>query len=256
MLDQYSAARLAQIDKRLRTQEAEALGPTLGEFYGNYFGIHRLRAYWPMSSISETPTVLDLSGQGRTLTFNGTVNVSIYNDFVPYLDFNGTTGFLSRADESGLDIVGTLFFGGWFWADTGAAIGALISKWSNVAANQSYALRYTGSNTVQVLIGDGVTAKTLTSTVAFSNDAWHCVFGRYSPSAELAIFVDGIWTKNTSSVPAALVNSAQQLEIGRLNVTNGQFLDGRAGKLAISAAAPSDTFVNYLHARDRVIYGV
>lgn len=248
--------KLNQLDRRMDRQEAKPLGPTLGEFYGNYFGIHRLRAYWPMSSTSETPTVLDLSGQGRTLSFNGTVNISVYGDFIPYMDFNGTTGFLNRADEAGLDITGTLTLGGWFWADSGAAIGALIAKWSNAAANQSYALRYTGSNTVQVLIGDGAASKTLTSTVAFANDAWHFVVGRFSPSAELAIFVDGTWTKNTSSVPAALVNSNQQLEIGRLNVTNGQYLDGRAGKCFISAAALSDTFVNYLYSRDRVLYGV
>lgn len=249
-------AKLNREARRMERQEAKPLGPSLGEFYGNYFGLHRLRGYWPMSSTSETPTVLDLSGQARTLSFGGTVVISVYNDFAPYMDFNGTTGYLFRADEAGLDITGTLTFGGWFWADAGAAIAGLMCKWSNAAANQSYALRYTGSNTVQVLIGDGAASKTLNSTVTFTNDAWHFVVGRFSPSTELAIFVNGTWTKNTTSVPAALVNSNQELSIGRLNVTNGQYLDGRAGKCFLSAAAQSDTFINYLWNRDRVIYGV
>lgn len=238
-------------------QQAKQLGPTLGEFYAQYQGLYRLRGLWPMASITETPTVIDASGQGRTLSFNGTVPLGLYNDLMPYVEFNGTTGFLSRADEAGLDIVGTLTLGGWFWADSGAGIGALMSKYGSAVANRSYFLRYTGSNTFQFGIGNGVGDTTVVSAAGTgTTDAWHFVVGRYSPSAEVAVFVDGTWYRNTTSIPGAIVNGAAQLEIGRLNVTNGQYLDGRAGLCFLSAAALSDTFVSYLWNRSRVLFGV
>lgn len=240
----------------LGVQQAKQLGPTLGEFYGQFFGLHRLRGLWPMSSITETPTVLDLSGQARTLSFGGTTTISVYNDLIPYIDFNGTTGYMFRADEAGLDITGTLTLGGFFWADSGAAIGACMSKYGSIVANRSYYLRYNGSNAFQFGIGNGVGDTTVTSTVVAANDAWHFVVGRFSPSAEVAIFVDGEWTRNTTSIPGAIVSGAAQLEIGRLNSVNGQYLDGRAGLCFLSAAALTDTFISYLFNRSRPLFGI
>ena len=51
--------KVGDLGDRMRTQEAKALGPTLGEFYGQIQGLHRLRGLWPMASITETPTVID-----------------------------------------------------------------------------------------------------------------------------------------------------------------------------------------------------
>ncbi|NJO31403.1 MAG: hypothetical protein HC874_30490 [Richelia sp. SL_2_1] len=60
-----------------------------------------------MSSVQRsTGNVYDLSGQGRTLTYNGNPTFN-YTGLVPYVSLDGTGDFLSRADETDLDILGT-----------------------------------------------------------------------------------------------------------------------------------------------------
>lgn len=253
MLD--TTRRVNVLRKDMNVQQAKTQGPTLGEFFAQWQYLNRLRGYWPMSSITETPTVIDMSGQGRALTFNGTANISVYNDLVPYIALNGTTGFLSRPDEAGLDITGTLTLGGLVRVTSGAAIGAFMSKYGSVVANRSYYLRYTGSNTFQFGIGDGV-GDTTVSSQAIALDEWHFVLGRFSPSTSVAIFVDGTWTTNTTAVPAAIVSGAANLEIGRLNVVNGQLLAGDVGACFLSADTQSDNLVNDTFARSRPIWKI
>lgn len=241
--------------KDMGVQQAKTLGPTLGEFVAQWQYLNRLRGYWPMSSITETPTVIDLSGQGRALTFNGTANISVYRNLVPYIALNGTTGFLSRVDEAGLDIVGTLTLGGLVRVTSGATIGAFMSKYGSVVANRSYYLRYTGSNTFQFGIGNGV-GDTTVSSQSIALDEWHFVMGRYMPSSEVAIFVDGIWTRNTTSIPAAIVSGAANLEIGRLNAVNGQFLLGDIGACCLTSEAQSDDLVKMTFNRSAPIWNI
>ena len=246
-----NAERIASVtDPNLQYQPR----PTLAELIADFQGLPKLRGLWPLASITETPTAIDASGQGRTLTFNGTTTLGVHGGFLPYLDFDGTTGYLSRADEAGLDIVGTLTLGGYFWVDSGAGIGSLIAKYSTVAAQRSFFLRYTGSNAFQFGVGDGVTDTTVTSSVVVEVNRWYYVVGRFSPSAEVTIFVNEAKTANVTSIPGAIVASTAAFEIGRLNATNGQYLDGRAAVPWLSATTLTDEQINHLFSRTRKFF--
>jgi len=104
-----------------------------------------LRGFWPMSSFNEAGNAYDMSEQGRVMTYNGNPLYN-YDGVVPYVALDGIGDFLSRADEAGLDIIGTetyvdgavhgLTLGGWFYFDN--ALGSnekLIAKWDTTAGN-------------------------------------------------------------------------------------------------------------------------
>jgi len=54
----------------MRTEYVKLYAPTTswGNIISMNLGYPALRAYWPMTSLDETDSVYDISGQGRTLT--------------------------------------------------------------------------------------------------------------------------------------------------------------------------------------------
>jgi len=266
-MDLSPQSQLNRLDKRVTRGEAEAIGPTLGEFYGQFHGLIGLRGLWYPGIQDSGGVIPDLTLLNNNLGYNGNPTLALHNNYVPYEDYDGTGDFHSVADNATLDILGTettiaaasrgLTLGGWFWADASAPIAGLMSKWSNAAAGQSYALRYTGSNRLQFLVGDGVNSFTVTSGAAsFPNADWVFCVGRYTPSTVIDVFTNGTKVSFSTAIPAALVNSTQQLEIGRLNAVNLQELDGRWAVAFLCAALIPDTQLTYLFNRSRIFFGV
>ena len=97
--------QLTLLQRRVDNQVVPEKSPDL---ISPFLALPGLVGFWPMSSVQRsTGNAYDLSGQTRTLTYNGNPTYNINNDFAPYIRLDGTGDFLSRADETDLDILGT-----------------------------------------------------------------------------------------------------------------------------------------------------
>lgn len=237
-------------------------------FAGEFLGLPGLRGYWPMGAFSDTGAAIDQSGNGRTLTYNGNPTHNYVTTYgAPYLDLDGTGDYLSRVDEAGLDILGTesyvgsavrgLTMGGWFYFDTLTAnADTLMSKWGTSTASGAYML-YVGTANVIVFITENSagTLSQVTSSAAPSATAWHLIVGRFTPSTEVAVFIDKVKTVNTTSIITNLRNNAIALEIGNWS-TGGGVMDGRVSNCFLCATVLSDTALDNLYDNTKSYYGL
>lgn len=227
-----------------------------------FLALTGLRGFWPMSAFASGGNAFDQSGNGRTLTYNGNPTYN-YDSVVPYIDLDGTGDFLSRADEAGLDILGTetyvaaaargLTMGGWFWSDaTPAVISTLIAKYT-FGVVYSYRLAQFAADVVRFQVNSAAPVS-VTSSIALVKGAWHFLVVRFTPSIELAIFHDGVKTTNVVGVPASINNTNAPLVIG--GTAGGGELDGRASLCFLCAAALSDMIIDSVLQRTRGAYRV
>lgn len=222
-----------------------------------FLALPGLVGFWPMSSVQRsTGNVYDLSGQSRTLTYNGNPTFN-YTGLVPYVDCDGTGDFLSRADETDLDIIGNeaifaagtkgLTLGGWFWIDAHPAANAnLIGKGVPGSADNVYAIWLQPGSTTTVIFS-AVGATVVGTGIAKTNATWQFIVARYIPSTSVTI-----WNGNTSAtistdVPASLNNTT-----GILSVMNT--IDGRASLCFLCANALSDSIISALFSRTRAAF--
>lgn len=237
------------------------------EVVSGFQALPGLVGFWPMSSVQRsTGNVYDLSGQGRTLTYNSGVGSYLaYTGLVPYFNFAGN-GYLSRADETDLDVLGTesqflssvrgLTVGGWFFTTTLGSNAGLISK-TDVDGQVSYFLYKTTSDTLQVIISStGLIAAAVaaTSTNTITANRWYFCVGRYSPSTSLSVVLNDAINTKTTSIPASIFSSTSQLNIGRTFSVN--YLTGGAALCFKSANYLSDNIINGIYQRSRNLFGV
>jgi len=229
------------------------------------------RGVWPLAAVESTGNTFDLSGNVRTLTYNGNPLYSVHNSFVPYLDLDGTGDSLSRADEAGLDILGTESYVAtaqrgltmylWFWVDVIAANVGLIGKFTTTSNQRSYVIRInSASNTLDFIVSSNGTAETtVSSTAALTLGVWNFVAARYTPSTELALWHGSAteYTKytNTTAIPTSIFSSTARFEIGGMN-TGALLLDGRVSAGALYAALHADGVVDYVFETGRGVFGV
>lgn len=246
---------LKEVERRTRKVERIETPRSWGAVLGSHLGLPRLRGFWPMGAADASDNVNDLSGDARHMIKNGTVALPTYNNFVPYADYDGSTGYHARATEAALEITGVLTLGGWFWFDRLATDEGLFNKIGAVG-NRSYGLQKlaTGNEVRMAVSGDG-TALIDANTVAVTTGRWYFIAGRYVPSTEVAIFLNDVKVTDVTSVPASLFNSTAALEVGRL-ASGIQFLDGRSALNFICAANLSDTLLLSLFTQARPFFGV
>jgi hypothetical protein len=239
----------------------------LAQVISHMLALPGLRGFWPMSSFDENGNAYDLSGQGRTLTYNGNPTYN-YDDLAPYLDFDGTGDYLSRADEAGLDILGTeayvanpgLTLGGWFWLDAlpvGTSWG-FTGKWLDTGGSnqRSYLVFIDPSALVNFIISSDGTGFVLVQSAAVSATSWIFLVGRFVPSSEISIFVNNTEVVNTTSIPAAIFNSSAQFNIGAYANATVPPLNGRASLCFLCASALSDAIIGNLFQQSRALFGV
>lgn len=250
-----AARKITGLESSFRDLNTRESGYTMGDLIGSVLGFPELRAFWPMSSVNESGNVLDLSGQGRTLTNNNAAPRAVHRDLIPYVSFNGTTQYLSRADEAGLDITGALTVVGWFYHNAVAA-GAMISKYNTTGNQRGYSLGTITGGIPQLTVSSDGTATTVVNsgTDAVAAATWYFFAGRFTPSSELALFFNREKYVNTTSIPAAIYNSSAALMIGGIN--GGASLAGRTSIGLICAAALPDAQINYFFHMSRTLFGV
>lgn len=256
-------------ERRIRRQEAKSLGPTLGEFYGQFLGAPGLRGLWYPGSLDETGAVYDRSGQGRVVAYNGNPTLNLDgNLLLPYMDYDGVGDFHSRPTEAGLSITGTnttiaaayrgLTLGGIVWLDTLAASAGLIGKWNDTGNQRGYLLYFdTGTQNIRLALS---TLGTSGTAVSFGGaapvaGAWYFVLGRFMPSVKYGTYQNGTWAETAVTVPPAIFANTAALQIGAFNAGTA-LLDGRWKLKFLAAAAWPDEFVEMVWQRARVLLGV
>lgn len=240
-----------------------------GDLISPFQALPGLVGFWPMSSVQRsTGNAADLGGQTRTLTYNGNPTYNIYNNVVPYLDLDGTGDFLSRVDETDLDILGTeavfaaavrgLTMGGWYWVDTlGGVSRGLIGK-SNATGNQrSYELFISITDTISFLISNNGVTNNINNTnlvpSIVASPRWYFIIARFVPSTSQDIFINGTWYRYSITVPAAIFNSTANLELGSFNA-GANALDGRLGPQFLCANALSEQLISSVFQQTRAYF--
>jgi hypothetical protein len=220
-----------------------------------------LRGFWPMSS-SQGGNAYDLSGQGRVLTGSNVV-YSLYGLAPRASIASGLSAYLTRADEAGLDILGAeadidpnyqgLTLGGWFHPSSGGTDTGLMGKWVVAANQRSYLLRKPAGDTAYFAVSvDGIATAPINVTPIAIN-AWQFIVSRFTPSVELATWVNKTKATVVAGVPASIFNSNSPFEIGRYNAAN--YFNGSGSLGFLCAAALPDTTIAMLYEHSRALFG-
>lgn len=222
-------ARIKNLETIPRTRTGK-----MGPVFSNFLSLPGLRGLWLPGNVDNTGNVFDVSGQGRTLTYTGNPTIKMYNFVVPYYVLDGTGDYFSRADEAGLDVLGSesymatayrgLTLGGWFrWSGVSVAAGdtGLVTKYNATGNQRSYALYTNGTDSEArfIISTDGTATKEVDSTVVLAQDIWYFIVGRYDPSTEIMVSVNGSSNTNTVSIPATLFNATAQFDIGAVGTS-------------------------------------
>lgn len=257
--------KIDSLTASIRDLESQS-APVAARLIDPFLSLPGLVGFWPMSSVQRsTGNAYDLSGQGRTLTYNGNPTYNIFNGFAPYIDLDGTGDFLSRADETDLDILGTetiyasavrgLTLGGWGWFDNAAgSIETLMGKFG-AAGNYSYLLQRNGAGNLDWNVSSNGTALTSVTGSALAASGWYFFAARYTPSMSVSVFQNMVEAVNSTSIPSALFNSTADFRIGLRS--DGNFpMDGRAALCFLCANAVSNAKLTEVFNATRRYFGV
>jgi hypothetical protein len=213
-----------------------------------------LRGFWPMSSVNESGSVFDISGQGRTLT-NSAV-IFNYGALAPYATFNGAA-YLYRADEAGTSITGGLTLG--CWINFTNAIGAeeeFLSKYLVAGNQRSFAVRRKSTGEAEFAISNnGTTTIGINSIATMTNNTWYFVVARYNPSTEIAVFLNGIKATLAVGVYASLYDGTASFAIGGRS-SGSTYTTGNIIFPFLCATNLSDTIVGLVFEQTRALFGV
>jgi len=247
--------------ERLKTLES----PRLNSVINDFLLIPGLVGFWPMSSVQRsTGNAYDVSGQGRVLSYNGNPTYNIHNNLAPYIDFDGTGDYLSRADETDLDILGTetiyaaavrgLTLGAWLNPQVlpGAGRADIIAKWEDTTPDRSYRLSIDSTGAFQFLISDDGTNSDITMSAVQTVNSWYFVVGRFEPSAFVEVCVNGVWTQQATA-RASVNNGATAFTIGARS-DGGREYEGYASLCFLSANALPDALIEYLYQRSKPLF--
>lgn len=259
------------IERRLQALERFARAPARPQGHplaASFLALPGLVGFWPLSSVQRSSGgAYDLSGQARALTYNGNPVYNVHNSTTPYIDLDGTGDYLSRADETDLDIAGTetiyasglrgLTFGGWFWTDSVSANSTLLAKWNPTGNQRGYILNVLTTFTLEFGISvDGTASVTASSVVgSHTNSSWWFIACRFTPSTEMKIYYNQYTATNTTSIPASAFVNTANLTIGARSDA-AQLVDGRAACCFLSANAIPDAIISQLFQQTRGWFGV
>lgn len=269
------ATRLNGIDERVRMLE------TFGhrtQTIAPYWSLGVARAFWSMGSVgyAAAAQVPDLSGGGNALD---NVNVATFGNenAAPYVEFNGTTQYLQRADGgvgNWADITGTetyvtaaergLTLGGWFRPGRTTNAEVLTGKDTGAAAASAYRLEFRGdlaNDPVRMVVSTGAAYAAAAANSGATADEWMFCVGRYNPGAEIKAYV-GIGNANplvtgtlAAGIPAALPDVAANFTVGSRS-GGGNYFQGRASYCFLCACMLSDTMIQAIYSQTRALFGV
>lgn len=211
-----------------------------------------LRGQWNLANRTYT----DLSGNGTTLSENGTI-FSVASghgsgtDLATHFDTNPGYPYLSAADNAALSITGNLTLAGWVKFDTLSTYQMLITKWGT--SQQSYAMFFnpTSNNLYCSLSSDGSSqTDAITTSSMFSAGTWYHVACVYN-GTDIRVYVNGSLVSNGASNPKAytsgIKDSTATFMLGNYQKAPTLTLDGTLDDVAVWARALSSTEISTLY---------
>jgi hypothetical protein len=232
-------------------------GFSMGISISTYLSLFVLRGFWPLSSLNESNNPFDLSGQGRTLTSNSVVYG--LNGLAPVAVLNGSTRYLSRASEAGLNITGNLTMGLWFNPSAlgTAALEGLMGKHNSTGNQRSYIIYLNASSGLTFQVSSDGTAGGavgVNTAGAMTPGSWYFIAARFTASTEVALWLNTEKNVNTTAIIASIFSSTAQFEIGRRNVA-ATFSAGSVAFPFLCASALPDAVIENLYEQTRPIFG-
>lgn len=200
----------------------------------------------------------DLSGNLHTLSTSGSLSYGMATGggcavvkatANPYLYADNAPWNSPAAD---------LFLAGYVQHTNAGTLEGIAGKFYAAGNQRSYVLYRTA--TTGLLIGtispngESGTVRSVTSSVAIET-TWTFVALRFTPSVNLAVWVNDAVSEVTTAVPAACFGSTGALQIGNYNGTSGGVI-GNIGIFAMCHASPTNAAVLALFNATRSFYGV
>lgn len=211
-----------------------------------------LQGYWPGGVRSGVGELVEHSGEGSYLSSVGVVPTGF--DGSAYAHVGNGTNYFSRAavgqlqgNETWIDAsIRGITIGCWFSLDILPSVGSGVMSRDGSTSQRGYALQvqssgaafFQMSGTGAALLSAGGTTLNLTQ--------WTFLVGRFTPSTEVACFVNGEKNINTTAIPSACFVSSQAFEIGRYFNQNSRIVSGKFRDAFICAAALSDATIAQL----------
>ena len=226
-----------------------------------------VRGAWPMSQVAYTdPQALDVTSNHNHLT-NTAASTFGYTGLIPHVTFDGVNQYLTKADGGAgnwSDVLGTeayvdaadrgLTLGGWFNPVNTGGVQGLMMKGTAGAATSSYELFINPLTNVVFRVSTGAAYISVT-LAGLGSGVWSFIVGRYIPSTEIKVWINGDHAENVVAVPAALPDTAVQFSIGA--VAAGVLpLGGMASHCFLCAGQLSDAFIGTLYQQGRAMFGV
>lgn len=209
-----------------------------------------LLAYWTGGTRGAAAALSDHSGSVLPLSQNNTVPTAYDGNSYVHLG-NGINYLKSVSSVFGVTGAETFIdasirgitFGGWFMVDSlPASAAGLVSK-DGVAPQRGYSVQVTSGGVFTALFSGNGAAVITANSASYPISAWRFIVARFIPSTEVAVFVDGDKSTNTTAVPVAQFVSTQQFEVGRSGALDARIAHAKARDVFICAAALSDALI-------------
>lgn len=258
--DDILAGTISDLLKRVgELEKKEMPAPNVNNAVGAILGLPALRGFWTCGNNGGASDLRDIGGNGNQLNRNGTPNLAtgfpagggafpnaVYQraggDY-----YSATTDFAAAkitGADSGIE-------GGWQGLTLGICVWAdvlqtqnVFSKWDVSGNQRSYLLNMaTAGGLYRFFVSsDGTATVQVDAPVSVAVDTWSFLVAKFTPSTELSLFLNGIKSANTTSIPASIFNSSAFLAIAAASAGTS-LLDGRTALAFLCAAALSDATI-------------
>lgn len=217
-----------------------------------------VRGVWLMNQ-SQAGTIYDASSQSRHMSTNGTVAVAQLSSLLRYLVFDGSTTYLNRASESGLEITNALSVLSWSYKATAATQFPMLAKTQGFSANAntSFYFVHGTSDNLNLTVTSGTTSYSQTVTAPVGE--WFFGGANYTPSTAIKVYLgtQDAWVadQNTTSIPAS-INAAVSTDL-TIGATHGgaNFAGGNiAASILINANLTEAVFRTFFEYTKAIFY--
>ncbi len=213
-----------------------------------------LAGYYPMGIRNQSGHAVEHSGANANLLQTGTCATGYDGNSFAHLG-NGTNYLFGAGlyQITGLETwisssIRGLTLGCWVMVDSYPSIqGGICSKFG-VITDYGYSLLVHTANEFRFIVSSNGSATFAADGIVPNLGQWYFVAGRFTPSSEVALFVDGNKDVNTTAIPASINVSAQAFELGRYLVDNARILHGKVRDVFICASALSDALIEEIRA--------
>lgn len=183
----------------------------------------------PILSGYSNVTIVDVTGSGNTL------------------DFDGVSDYFAVNDDASLDITTNLTIEGWVYLNILPTddIEGIVSKWDSDLNERSFGLGVSPQGNVALAISsDGTSSFSVLSQQKLQAQRWYHIAATFSAGTAVQIFIDGVLDKEViSSVPASIFSGSALLNIGAFGASPDYttIIGGSIDELRIWSIVLSDT---------------